>query len=154
MTAPQSQTVSEQNKQIMVRWFEEVWNQGRRETIHELFGETGVLHDGLTTFRGPDEFCKFYDWFRTQFADFRATPIQSLAEGDLACLHWAIALRHIGTGKEVQVTGTSVVRFESGKLIEGWQNWDTTTLFAELPGFSDVAMQWQKSMARASASAA
>jgi hypothetical protein len=34
MSTPQPQTTTEQNKQLIVRWFEEVWNQGR--TIHDL----------------------------------------------------------------------------------------------------------------------
>jgi len=83
MSTPQMQTTAAQNKQLMVRWFEEVWNQGRRETIHELFAENGVLHDGTATYSGPDEFCRFYDTFRSQFSDFRTTPLISLAEGDL-----------------------------------------------------------------------
>jgi predicted SnoaL-like aldol condensation-catalyzing enzyme len=140
MSTPQLQTTAEQNKQFMVRWFEEVWNQGRRETIHELFAEKGVLHDGDTIYRGPDEFCRFYDAFRSQFSDFHATHVVSLAEGDLACLHWSIAFRHKATDKALQVTGTSVVRFQNGQLIEGWQNWDAASLSAQLPGFSAAAI--------------
>jgi predicted SnoaL-like aldol condensation-catalyzing enzyme len=132
------QTTAEQNKQIMVRWFEEVWNQGRRETIYELFAKEGVLHDGSTTFRGPDEFCKFYDALRSQFSDFRATPVVSLAEGDLACLHWSLTFRHKTAENPLRVTGTSVVRFENGQLIEAWQNWDAASLAVQLPGYSAV----------------
>jgi hypothetical protein len=29
--------MSEQNKPLVKRWFEEVWNQGRESTIDELF---------------------------------------------------------------------------------------------------------------------
>jgi predicted SnoaL-like aldol condensation-catalyzing enzyme len=138
MSTPQMQTTAEQNKQIMVRWFEEVWNQGRRETIYELFAKEGVLHDGSTTFRGPDEFCKFYDALRSQFSDFRATPVVSLAEGDLACLHWSLTFRHKTAENPLRVTGTSVVRFENGQLIEAWQNWDSASLALQLPGYSAV----------------
>ena len=138
MSTPKTQTIAEQNKQIMVRWFEEVWNQGKRETIHELFAENGILHDGDTIFRGPDEFCRFYDAFRSEFSDFRATPVVSLAESDLACLHWSVACRHKASDKQVQVSGTSVVRFQNGQLVEGWQNWDAASLSRQLPGYSAV----------------
>ena len=138
MSTPQMQTTAEQNKQIMVRWFEEVWNQGKRETIHELFARDGVLHDGSTTFRGPDDFCRFFDAFQAQFDDFRAQPLVSLAEGDLACLHWSISFRHKASGKPLQVSGTSVVRFKNGQLIEGWQNWDAASLARQLPEYSAV----------------
>jgi predicted SnoaL-like aldol condensation-catalyzing enzyme len=136
MSTPQMQTTCEQNKQSIVRWFEEVWNQGKRETIHELFAENGVLHDGSATFHGPDEFCRFYDSFRADFTDFRAEPRVSLAEGDLACLHWSISFRHRASNKPLQVTGTSVVRFQNGQLVEGWQNWDAASLSRQLPGYS------------------
>jgi predicted SnoaL-like aldol condensation-catalyzing enzyme len=136
MAAPQAQTTAEQNKQTMVRWFEEVWTQGRRETINELYAENGVLHDGSTIYRGREEFCRFYDALHSQFSDFRATPVISLAEGDLACLHWSIAFRHKATDKAVRVTGTSVVRFQNGQLIEAWQNWDAASLARQLPGYS------------------
>jgi len=43
----------ERNKQLVVRWFEEVWNQGKRETISKLFHEHGVIHDGPRLPRSP-----------------------------------------------------------------------------------------------------
>ena len=140
MSTPQMQTTAEQNKQLMVRWFEEVWNQGRRETIHELFAEKGVLHDGAKIYRGPDEFCRFFDALRSQFSDFHATPVVSLAEGDLACLHWSISFRHKASDTPLHVTGTSVARFQNGQLIEGWQNWDAASLSVQLPGYSAAAI--------------
>ena len=30
------------NKALVRRWFEEVWNQGREETIDELFAANGI----------------------------------------------------------------------------------------------------------------
>jgi predicted SnoaL-like aldol condensation-catalyzing enzyme len=136
MAAPQAQTTAEQNKQIMVRWFEEVWTQGRRETIYDLFAENGVLHDGSTTYRGREEFCRFYDAFRSQFSDFNAEHVVSLAEGHFACLHWTLAFRHKATDKALHVSGTTVVHFQDGKLVEAWQNWDAASLARQLPGYS------------------
>ena len=51
--------MSEANKAIVRRWFEEVWNQGREETIDELFAPHAVgygLGDTDVTTRGPAEF--------------------------------------------------------------------------------------------------
>jgi predicted SnoaL-like aldol condensation-catalyzing enzyme len=132
MSTPQPQTTTEQNKQLIIRWFDEVWNQGRRETIYDLFAPDAVLHDGATTFHGPDEFCRFYDALRAEFSSFRMTPGPCLAEGDLACLHWTAELRHNASGKNVKVTGTSVVRLVNGQFAEGWQNWDQAGQAAQL----------------------
>jgi predicted SnoaL-like aldol condensation-catalyzing enzyme len=134
MTAPLAPSASEQNKHLLMRWFQEVWNQGRRETIHELFAPHAVLHDAEGTMRGPDEFCRFFDGLRSEFSEFRIQPIVALAEGDLACVHWTAAFRHTASGKQLQHTGTSIVRVKDGQFIEAWQNWDTAGLVAELSG--------------------
>jgi predicted SnoaL-like aldol condensation-catalyzing enzyme len=132
MSTAQPQTTTEQNKQLILRWFDEVWNQGRRETIYDLFAPDAVLHDGATNFHGPDEFCRFYDALRAQLSDFRVTPIVSLAEGDLVCLHWSVAARQTSSGKPLQITGTSVVRIHDGRFVEAWQNWDQASQAAQL----------------------
>ena len=105
-TAAQPLTPQEQNKHLVLRWFEEVWNQGRRETIFELFPEGAVLHDGASQLTGPEEFCRFHDALRAQFSDFRITPVVTLAEGDLACVHWSATFRHAATSPKPGKTGT------------------------------------------------
>ncbi|HUI50148.1 MAG TPA: nuclear transport factor 2 family protein [Terriglobales bacterium] len=131
-TAPQSLSPQEQNKHLVVRWFEEVWNQGRRETIFELFAPAAVLHDGSRDIRGPEEFCAFHDELRSQFTDFHISPIVSLAEGDLACVHWSAEFLHTPTARRVRITGTSVVRVADNQFVEAWQNWDAASLAALL----------------------
>jgi predicted SnoaL-like aldol condensation-catalyzing enzyme len=132
MSTPQPQTTTEQNKQLIHRWFNEVWNEGKRETIHDLFAPQAILHDGATRFTGPDEFCRFYDALRADFSNFRITPGPCLAEGDLASLHWTAELRHNASGKNIKVTGTSIVRVANGQFTEAWQNWDQASLTAQI----------------------
>lgn len=63
--------MSEENKALMLRWFDEVWNQNRVETIDELFAADGVGH-GLTDdkpINGPAEFKPFQAAFRGAFPD-------------------------------------------------------------------------------------
>jgi predicted SnoaL-like aldol condensation-catalyzing enzyme len=132
-SAAQPVSTLEKNKQLLIRWFEEVWNQGRRETIFELFPD-GIIHDGSARLTAPEEFCSFYDALHAQFSDFRFSPVVSLAEGDLACMHWTIAFHHTASGKALNVTGTTIVRVENGVFAEAWQNWDTASLSAQLSG--------------------
>ena len=84
MASASPQSNLEKNKGLLIRWFDEVWNQGRKETIKELFAAECVLHDGMNTFRGPTEFMQFHDGLRGQFSGFVIKPIQALAEGDLS----------------------------------------------------------------------
>jgi predicted SnoaL-like aldol condensation-catalyzing enzyme len=132
MTAPQTQSTPEYNKALLVRWFDEVWNQGRVATIHELFGRECVLHDGDQQYRGPEEFLKFYDALRAEFSQFSVRPIETLAEGDIASIHWSVDCVHTASGRKVHLTGTSMVRIRDGQFAEAWQNWDKAGLDAQL----------------------
>jgi predicted SnoaL-like aldol condensation-catalyzing enzyme len=133
-SASQPLSATEQNKLLVIRWFDEVWNHGRRETIFELLPESAILHDGAEQYRGPEEFARFHDSLHSQFSNFKITPIISLAEGDHVCVHWSCSMIHAATQKAVQLTGTSVVRIENGRFDEAWQNWDAAHLYAQLTG--------------------
>ena len=132
MPAPSPQTVQEQNKTLLKRWFEEVWNQGRRETIYELFPPNGIIHDGSHTISGRDAFLNFYDGLRADFSDIRVTPGVCLAEGDLAALGWSVECLHKSTAKTVSLTGISIARVKDGRFVEAWQNWDELGLAAQI----------------------
>ena len=125
-------SASEQNKHLVHRWFEEVWNQGNTEVITELFSPDCILHDGVAQIRGPQEFMHFHDALRQQFSDIRVTPGVSLAEGDLASLRWTVECRDKSSGKEVTTTGISIVRIKDGRFVEAWQNWDQAGVAAQL----------------------
>ncbi len=56
MSSASAQPTQEGNKALVARWFEEVWNEGRRETIGELLAADGVIHDCGKDFRGPGGF--------------------------------------------------------------------------------------------------
>jgi predicted SnoaL-like aldol condensation-catalyzing enzyme len=133
--ASQPVSTPEQAKHLVLRWFEEVWNQNRREVIFELFAANGVLHDGAVTYHGPDEFAAFHDALRAQLSNMHIEPIvPPLAEGDRVCLHWRATGTHTATGKETDITGTSLVRIENGQFVEAWQNWDAGTMHTQLTG--------------------
>jgi predicted SnoaL-like aldol condensation-catalyzing enzyme len=132
MYAPQPQSTLEQNKQLLARWFEEVWNQGHREVIHKVFGADAVFRDGKNTYRGPDGFCEFYDAMRKQFSNFSIKPIVGLAEHDLVCSHVSVECEHIESKTKVQFTAIAIVRVANGQFAEAWQNWDQASLAAQL----------------------
>jgi ketosteroid isomerase-like protein len=122
----------ETQKRFAARWFEEVWNQSRREAIDEMFPEDSVLHDGRAEYRGPAEFKRFYDALRAQLSDVRVTPLDTISEGDMVCMRWSSTAKHSSTGKPLEVTGISILRFKDGRLVEAWQNWDQHGLLQQL----------------------
>jgi len=134
MSSPGAITQLERNKQITIRWFEEVWNQGRREVIFELFTPECVLYEGHSPIRGPEEFAAFYDRLCSRFSNFHITPDVALAEDDLVSLRWSVRCQHKESGKAVTASGISIVRIKDGRFVEAWQNWDAAGLATQLFG--------------------
>lgn len=131
--------MSETQEHAILRWFEEIWNQGRRQTIDELLDPECVVHDGPTSLKGPEEFKRFFDRMRANFSNIRVTPHELVSAGNLACLRWTATMRHTGeqagvpaTGKEIEFTGMSMIRFANGRFQEAWQNWDMLGMMEQL----------------------
>jgi predicted SnoaL-like aldol condensation-catalyzing enzyme len=131
-THSQPLSTAEQNRHLVRRWFEEVWNQGNTALIAELFAPDCVLHEGSGQIRGPQEFMRFHDSLREQFTDIRVTSGISLSEGDLASLRWTVECRDKASGKNLTATGISIVRIKDGRFVEAWQNWDQAGVAAQL----------------------
>ena len=63
------------------RWFEEVWNKGRREAIAELLAMDAVVHDGGIDTSGAEGFYPFYDRLRATLSDLHVEVEDTFAEG-------------------------------------------------------------------------
>lgn len=146
-------------KATLIRWFEEVWNQGRRETIDELLPEDCVIHDGDTDTRGPAEFKVFFDRLQAAFSDARITPHEAIADGEFACVRWSATMRHTGdslgipaTNKQLHTSGISIVRFKDGRFAEAWQNWDMLGLIQQITNAAAPATVYMGEPAKTAAS--
>src|SRR5579871_4463800 len=131
--------MSEANKALVKRWFEEVWNQGRKETIGELLAPEAVIQEGGDATVGPDGFYPFFDRRRSAFSDIHVIIHDAISEDDKVCVRWSIQMRHTGNGmgipatnKILHSTGISLVRVAGGKFVAGWQNWDMLGLMQQI----------------------
>jgi steroid delta-isomerase-like uncharacterized protein len=134
-------TMSESNKNVVRRLFEEVWNKGNLQVTDELFTPNYAHHDASTpdAGRGPDSEKKRATLYRTAFPDIRLTIEDLIAEGETVIARWSCRGTHKGdlsgiapTGKQVNITGVSIARFTNGKMSEGWVNWDALALMQQL----------------------
>lgn len=130
------------NSELIRRWFEEIWNQGREQTIDELCAKEAVGH-GQTTdgsdIVGPEHFRQFWHNFRSAFTSIRVEIHRTIEEGDLAMAQWTLSAKHTGsflgvepTGKQITATGMSIQRFAGGKIVEAWDNWDQLAVMTQL----------------------
>jgi steroid delta-isomerase-like uncharacterized protein len=133
--------MSEQNKTIVRRLFDELWNKGNLPVADELIAPTYTHHDASTpdVGRGPESEKKRVTLYRTAFADMRLTIEDLIAEGETVVARWTCRGAHKGdlngiapTGKQIAISGVSVVRFTGGKMVEGWINWDALGLMQQL----------------------
>lgn len=133
----------EENKTLIRRWFEEVWNRGRADAIDEMFAEDGVAH-GLAdeadgALRGTAGFKVFHQNFRDSFPDIVVTVEDMVAEGDKVAARCGVRATHTGDGlgfaathKAIEITGIVIARIEDGKIVECWNNFDFLRLHQQL----------------------
>ena len=53
--------MTESERGLGQRWFDQVWNQGRREAVAEMLAPEAVVHDGGIDTVGPDGFYALFD---------------------------------------------------------------------------------------------
>ena len=132
--------MSEQNKALVRRWVEEVWNQGSLAAVDEIIAADYVHHmapPGLPG--GPEGYKQLVTRYRTPFRGFRLTLEELIAEGDRVAGRWTIRGIHEGefmgvapTGKEVAFTGMVMARIAGGKVAEEWEGVSALELLRQL----------------------
>ena len=135
---------TEQNKAIVRRFYEQVWEKGNVAAVDELITPNLVDH-----FHYPahvpvpaeyqlslEQIKQNVSQFHTTFPDFQYTVELQVAEGDLVVTRLTARGTHTGeyrgltykgippTGKVVTWTYTAIVRILDGKIVEQWSNGD------------------------------
>jgi len=127
---------------LIRKWFDEVWNKGRAESIDELFPDHAVMW-GVgrpeTPSQGTAEFKKFYHALRSAFPDVHVTLEKVVHEGDTAFARWTASMTHTGDGlgmaptnRKLKIWGMSALRVRDGEIVEGWNSWDQIGLARQL----------------------
>ena len=131
--------MSQQNKDFVRRWFEEIWNNGRASAVDEMLAANGVIHGLQGAMRGPAAFKSFHAAYREAFPDVTIHIDDMVAEGDVVAVRWSGTATHNGNGlgfaatqKRIQFTGMGFARIVDGKLAEGWNNFDQLGMFQQL----------------------
>ena len=140
--------MSDSNKNIVRRLFEEVWNKGHQAVADELLASTYTHHDSSSPEfgRGPESEKKRANLYRNAFPDIRFTVEDLIAEGEMVTARWSCHGTHKGdlngiapTGKQFNTTGISIARFTNGKMSEGFVNWDALGLMQQLGVVPELA---------------
>lgn len=140
--------MSDANKTLVRRLFDEVWNKGHQQVADELFAQNYQHHDSSSPDlgRGPESEKKRVALYRNAFPDIRFTVEDLIAEGESVTARWSCHGTHKGelngiapTGKQITISGISVSRFTNGKMIEGYVNWDALGMMQQLGVVPELA---------------
>jgi steroid delta-isomerase-like uncharacterized protein len=132
---------TEANKALARRVLEEMFNKGNLDVADELLAPDYVDHDPTLPedVHGPEGFKQYVATYRAAFPDLHVQIEDQIAEGDRVATRWTGTGTHNGelagiapTGKRVTLPGMEIVRIVNGKLVEGWESYDSGTLMRQL----------------------
>jgi len=127
------------NALLARRWFEEVWNKKRDETVTELLDPKIVGYMEGVDVRSPDDFLKARAGLLDGFPDLEVTVDDVVSEGDNVVVRWSASGTHKGAGlgippskRRVSFRGMSWIVFANGRIVKGWDSWNLGQLFSQL----------------------
>lgn len=118
---------TEENKAVVRRIYEELWDDRRLEVADELIAEDGLNYDtGLTAHPfGPEEMKGTVRMVTAAFPDNRHEVEDIFAEGDRVMARVTLTGTHEGpfmgippTGRRISVNEIHVYRLRAGKAVE------------------------------------
>ncbi len=135
---------TEDNKTTVRRLIEEGWNQGKLAVFDELAAPNWIHQDPLRPHvRTREDFKRHVAETRSAFPDLHLTMEDVIAEEDKVVVRWMRRGTRTGdfvtptihlpaTGKQVAVTGITIFRMASGKVVETWNQPGSLGLYQQL----------------------
>jgi steroid delta-isomerase-like uncharacterized protein len=131
--------MSEQNKRLARRWFEDLFSRGNLDAANEILSAEFVDHLPREQERGIEELKHYVTIYRTAFPDIQDTVEEIVAEADKVVVRWRSRGTHQGeflgvapTGRHVTFTGMRLFRIAENKIAESWVNIDERGLQEQL----------------------
>ena len=129
--------MSEQNKAIMRRIYDEVFSNGNLAVVDELVVKDVIEHEEGP--QGSEGLKQTVTMFRTAFPDLQFSVEDMIAEGDKVVSRITMRGTHKGefmgipaTGKTITVQAIDIIRFANGKAVEHWGVTDSAAMMEQL----------------------
>jgi steroid delta-isomerase-like uncharacterized protein len=133
--------MASENKAIVRRLYEEVWNKRRVELVDELMSPSHAMHNNHVpdSCIGPEAYKREFARFMTGFPDLRFTVEDMVAENEKVAVAWTISGTHKGefrgispTGKRVSIEGITINHIANGKIMDSYISLDYLGLMQQL----------------------
>jgi steroid delta-isomerase-like uncharacterized protein len=131
---------TDQNKNLVRRFFDEMCNQRELNIADELFASNHEYHDPqFPTSSGPGGMKDVISTYQTAYPDARWHVVETISADNDIVTRWRatgtqkMELNGIPpTGKSVDVQGIWIHRFANNKIVESWNVWDTLGMLQQL----------------------
>ena len=136
----------EDNRALVSRIADEVWNRGELEAIDEIMAASARYHgphmpNGVGDRESWKQAIRMY---RGAFPDSHVTFEELIASGDTVVGRWSATGTHTGhlpgvepTGKPIAIGGITIYRIAGAKIIEAWEQLDMLGMWQQI-GLVDV----------------
>ena len=126
--------MSDANKQVMKRVFNEVFNQHRVELIPKLYTEDCIGYDpaNKSELHGRAPLTEVVEGYRALFPDHQYEIHNMVAEGDHVCVQWSVKINSKKFQDDFSIPGMSLCELRDGKVHKVIQHWDNLNLFKEI----------------------
>ena len=125
----------------------ECWNKRDFSVIAELLSDC-IYHSPTTGEIRGEAYRKLFASMLNAFPDGRFTVVDEVAEDDKVVTRWSFTGTHKGelmgiapTGKQVAMTGISIIRIVDGKIVEAWEEWDSLGMMQQLGVVPSVKLE-------------
>ena len=130
----------EDNKSIARRIYNEVWRVNDASKVDTFFAANYVNHPELTGLPTGREGVKTsVKMFASALSNVNWVVEDMIAEGDKVVIRWSMTAKQTGefigvpaTGKQLKSTGINIYRFEGGKVVEGWVEYNSLEMMQQL----------------------
>ena len=129
------------NKAIVRRLYEEVWNNRKLELISEIISPSHALQAPSVAGSaiGPEAYKRQVLRFLEGYPDLHWTIEDTIAEEDKVVACWTISGTQRGeylgipaTNKKVSVDGITIHHIANGKIMDSYSNWDALGMMQQL----------------------
>ena len=133
--------MSADNKAIVRRLYEEVWNKRKFEVIDEIISPSHALQASniFGSSIGPEAYKRNALLFFAGYPDLHWTIEDTIAEKDKVVACWTISGTHKGdylgvpaTNKKISVDGMTVHHITNGKIMDSYVSWDIWGMMQQL----------------------
>ena len=124
--------MSEQNKAVVRRLFEDHWNRKNGALVSELFAPTVSLHtpDGVLT--GLEGAAVLLQAYATAFPDFQLVIDDLVAEEDKVVVRWTFTGTHRGSLADIPATSAESDALSKDLRARGFSFVGSTIIYAHL----------------------